>query len=212
MVRTVRAEWFCLARRRVLVTCSLVAALFGIGVTAVMMITLGESANPLALDERLLERAEGATMPIGAGMAFGSIAVFAVFVALSAGGYANGTFRVALLHEPRRLAVAGGQLVARWALVSSMLAATLFVGSATALALAPSQGVETTAWFSAAGLADLVGDTARIAAFTFGWALFGTLVGVLSRSIPVGLAAGLMWAGPVENVLGDELDFAPVVG
>jgi hypothetical protein len=44
--------------------------------------------------------------------------------------------------------------------------------------------------------------------FVFGFALLGSVIGMLSRSMGIGLGFGLFWAGPVENILGDDLAFA----
>ena len=39
--------------------------------------------------------------------------------------------------------------------------------------------------------------------FIAGWAVLATLVGVLARSVPIGVGVGLVWAGPIENVIGE---------
>ena len=209
LLRSARAEWVALARRPVLLGGLGTATAFGVIVTAVMMLTLGESANAFNLDAASVGQPDGFSLPIGLGMAFGSIVIFAVFVSWAAGGYARGTTRTALLHQPGRVSLTLGQLLTRWWLLAAMLIVAQLTGALTAWVLAPSQGVDTSAWLSVDGGLALLGDIGRLVAFAFGWAVLGTLVGVVTRSVPIGLAIGLMWAGPVENVLGDELTFAP---
>jgi hypothetical protein len=35
------------------------------------------------------------------------------------------------------------------------------------------------------------------------------MVGVLARSVPVGVGAALVWLGPIENIIGDSWDPGP---
>ena len=37
-----------------------------------------------------------------------------------------------------------------------------------------------------------------------GWAVFGTTLAVVFRSVPVALAVGFAWAGPFENIVVDS--------
>ena len=40
-------------------------------------------------------------------------------------------------------------------------------------------------------------------AFIAGWAVLATVVGVLARSVRFAVGVGLVWAGPIENIIGD---------
>jgi len=44
--------------------------------------------------------------------------------------------------------------------------------------------------------------------FLVGTAIVATTVGVLARSVPVGVGVALVWSGPVENILGDGWTWA----
>ena len=35
------------------------------------------------------------------------------------------------------------------------------------------------------------------------------MVGVLARSVPIGVGAALVWLGPIENIIGDSWDPGP---
>jgi hypothetical protein len=72
--------------------------------------------------------------------------------------------------------------------------------------LAPSQDVVTGEWFSAAALGDAVTDYVSVLFWVSGYALLGMTLAVLVRSVPVALAIGIAWAGPIEHLLQDAWD------
>ena len=73
----------------------------------------------------------------------------------------------------------------------------------TARLLAPGQGIDTSRWSSIDALGAAAEDYVRLVVFIAGWAVLATLVGVLARSVPIGVGVGLVWAGPIENVIGE---------
>jgi ABC-2 type transport system permease protein len=72
--------------------------------------------------------------------------------------------------------------------------------------LAPGQDVATADWASLAGVGHALADYGAALFWVTGYALLGTLVGVLVRSVPVALAVGIAWAGPFEHLLQDAWD------
>jgi len=209
MIRTIRAEWTRLTRPRALLAAVASGAAFAVLVTTVIMLTLEATPNSTGLFTSALQAPGGATMPVTTGMAFGSVVVLAMFVAMSAGGYSRGTWRASLLHQPGRWSLATGQFLARWALLVLVCTVVMVVGWMTATLLAPGQGVDTSLWLTAEAFREAVGVFLRMIGFVAGWGLLGTLLGTLTRSVPVGLGIGLVWAGPLENVIGDDVSFAP---
>lgn len=203
---TYRAEWSQLARPRTIGWSLLGAVTFAGLVTAVLL--LGGDGL-WAASSAVLERHDGAVRSVTQGLVFASIPVFSLFVALPAGDIARGTWRTALLHQPRRLTLAVGQLLARWAFAAGVAVVAVLAGWLVAVTLAPGVGIDTSAWFGADGLRAVAALGIRLVLYVGGWALLGTLVGVVCRSVPVGLGVGLLWAGPLENIIGDELAFAP---
>jgi hypothetical protein len=44
--------------------------------------------------------------------------------------------------------------------------------------------------------------------WAFGWAVLGTTIGIVCRSTPIALGVGVLWFGPIENILADSQDIA----
>jgi hypothetical protein len=59
-----------------------------------------------------------------------------------------------------------------------------------------------------AALGHGLGDYATALFWVGGYALFGTTVAVLTRSVPVALAIGIAWAGPFEHLVQDGWNMA----
>jgi hypothetical protein len=59
---------------------------------------------------------------------------------------------------------------------------------------------------SAAALRDAVTDYVSVLFWVSGYALLGMTLAVLVRSVPVALAIGIAWAGPIEHLLQDAWD------
>src|SRR5215510_2731431 len=76
------------------------------------------------------------------------------------------------------------------------------LSAAISVALAPGQDVSTAHWFGLDGAQAAVGDYLSAAAGLLGWAILGTLLGLVFRSVPVVVAVGVAWAGPFEHLLG----------
>lgn len=141
-------------------------------------------------------------------LSFGSVLTVAAFVSLVGNEFTRGTFRAALLHQPNRLALAGGKLLARMSVVAILLFAALVTGIVTSALVAPTQDVSTSDWFGLAGLQATGEDFARLLGWGLGWALIATTIAVLARSTPVALGIVILWFGPIENVILEDLDFA----
>lgn len=208
LARSIRAEWWRLTRPRPLAWSGLAAAVFGAAITAVLLLTLDATGPATGLTRLLVSRPGGMTSLVMLGLSFASIVLFAMFLAMAAGPYGSGTWRVELLHQPRRLTLAVGQFLARWGFTCMLLLIVLVAGAVTALAMAPGQGISTDSWLTADGLRESGWTALKAAGFAFGWGVLGTVMGTLTRSIPVGLGVGLVWFGPIENILGDNVDFA----
>lgn len=208
MIRTMYAEWSRLTRPRMLLPALAAGVLVAVALTAFLVCTADRQPNALGVSVGRLEESGGATVPVTLGMSFASLLVLALFVSMAAGGFSRGTWRASLLHQPRRLTLAAGNFLARCGLIALVCLAAVAVGWLTSVTLASSQGVDSSAWLSVEAMGEVGGDYLRVVVFCCGWGLLGTLLGTLTRSIPVGLGLGLLWAGPLENVLGDDLDFA----
>lgn len=200
------AEWIRLSSKRTW----LIAIPFTIVYSAVLTIVMIDTAPARArsgISLQTLGEAGGGTIAVRTAAAFTSVLVLALFVGMSAGSFARGTWRASLLQQPRRLTLAAGTFAARAAL-SAVIVAILFVaGLVTAYIVAPSKGIDTGSWLDGTSLRMAGEDFLRVMVFVIGWGVLGTLIGIATRSVAVGLGVGILWAGPIENVLGDQLAF-----
>jgi len=116
-----------------------------------------------------------------------------------------------LLQQPTRARVFGGKIAA---IVTFMTAAVLLgeiMSWLTTLAMAPSQGIDTARWMTIDGLQAGIEDFGRAIAYVVGTAVLASMVGILARSIPIGVGIALVWAGPIENIIGDSWEPGPKV-
>ncbi|MFV0259173.1 MAG: hypothetical protein ACK5PP_12090 [Acidimicrobiales bacterium] len=197
------AEWFRLTRPLTLRRSVVGAALYAVVVTAVLVGTAAETGSALTISS--IEAADDATASLVLATSFSSVLVLCLIIPLAAGDIAGGTLRTGLLQNPNRLRVAGGFLAARLLGLGALVTIVTAVSWVTAAVVAMLNGLDIGAWFTADGLAATSGDFVRTLVYAACWAVFGTAVGVITRSVAVGLFIGVMWAGPVENVLGDDL-------
>lgn len=186
-----------------------IAATLTITVAIIWLTVANLSDDPrAALSAARLAEAEGGVRLAQLALAFANIPLLAVFVTLSASPFNRGTWRTSLLQQPRRLLLATGQLLARFGFVSMFMLTSLFGGLAAAWLLAENRGIDTSAWFTATAWGDTAEAAVRVLGMTFVSAVIGTLLGVVTRSIPIALGIGLIWFGPIENAIGDNLSWA----
>ena len=208
MIRSIRAELVKLSRTRLVLVTTLVTAIFAIGGTAVVVMTAEPTSPSRGADNLLsveaLSTAGGGTAIFARISAMAAAFLLAVFVASVAGEFTRGTFRTMLLQQPARVRVLVGKMVA----ITGFTVAVAVVGAAlswvTARVLAPGQDIDVSSWTSMDALSHGAEDIGRMALFVVGYGVFGTVVGVLARSIPVGVGVALVWSGPIENSLGDS--------
>lgn len=206
--RSTEAEWHRLARRRPTMRAVVGASALATLLTWAVLAT-AEAGSAPGSSVGALQASDGLVLPGSLAASYLFMLLLATFAAMAAGGYARGTTRAALLRQPGRLALFAGELTARLAYVVLVLVAALLVTIGVSFALAPAYGIDTSAWLSADGLAAVAETAGRLALFAAGWALLGSLLGVLTRSVVAALGIGLLWAGPFENIVGDQIDAGP---
>ena len=208
--RSMAAEAVKLLRRRAIAITLATVAIVAIGGTALSVYsaqpvaTGGDGPGPdTLLSTQALADAGGGTAVFAQTAAFTYVFLLAVFVGAVAGEFTRGTFRTMLLHQPSRGRLLLGKVVV---LVAGAMCAAV-VGAVlswiTARLVAPSQGIDTSAWTTVDGLVAGLEDLGRVALFLIGTAVFATTIGVLARSVPIGVGVALVWSGPIENILGD---------
>lgn len=207
MTRVVHAELLRLVRRRTLVVAAAGSLLFSLVATVTVFSSAvatdvrsrrgGASLADLAGDG-------GGTEAFAVGASFVGFFVFVTFIALLAGEFSGGTFRALLLRDPHRLRVIVGKLVALLLVAAAVVALAEASTFAMSLMMAPTQDIATTHWVSVSSLGEGLRDYATVFAGVAGWAVFGTTLAVVFRSVPLALGVGFAWAGPFENIAVDS--------
>jgi ABC-2 type transport system permease protein len=209
MTRAFRAEMVKLLRRRVGLLTALAVVVVAVGGTAIVL-GGAEPAGPASAGQDLtlesLADAGGGTEVFRRAASFAGFFMFVVFVGTVAVEFGRGTFRTMLLRQPARLRLLAGKLAALLTFAAVVLAVTMVLTWVTARLMAPSQDIDTAAWTSLDGLAAGVADYGAVLFWITGYAVLGTTLAVLIRSVPIALAVGIAWAGPFEHLLQDAWD------
>jgi len=204
MIAALRAELLKLCRRRVLLVTAAATLVFTVGSAAIILSSAGGgSARGRGATLESLSGAGGGTEVFTSAMSFAGTFLFVVFVGAVAVEFSRGTFRTMLLHQPRRLRLLAGKLAGLLAFAAFVLAAAELLTWVAAKALAPWQDVASGDWVSMAALGDAVADYGSVLFWVTGYALLGTALAVVVRSVPVALAIGIAWAGPFEHLFQD---------
>jgi ABC-type Na+ efflux pump permease subunit len=205
-----RSEWILLNRKRLWLVLGAITTLYTVAATALAIATAEprrqQSPDGLALEA--LAGAGGATTAVIFSIAFAFLLVFVMFAASTGNEFTRGTLRTALTFQPHRLSLMAGKLAARVLVAAIVMAAALVVGSITAAVVAPAQDIGTNGWYGLSALGEAAEDYLRAIAFVGGFAVIGTTIAVLLRSTPIALGVGLLWFGPIENVIGEGQDWA----
>ena len=204
MTRAYRAELVRLLRRRVLLLTALLSVVFAFGASVIVL--AAADGPPVPGRTRTvadLAAAGGGTDVFRVAVAFAGTFVFVVFVGAVAVEFSRGTFRTMLLRQPRRVRLLAGKLAALLTYAACALAVTEALTWVAARLQAGGAGVDTGAWTSGAALTAAVADLGAVVLWVTGYAVLGTALAVLLRSVPVALAVGIAWAGPFEHLVSD---------
>jgi hypothetical protein len=209
MIAALRAELVKVLRRRVLIVTALTTAVFAVGSAAIVVAAAepaGERVSGRGVTVATLSEAGGGSEVFATAVSFAGSFLFVVFIGAVAVEFSRGTFRTMLLHQPRRIRLLAGKLAALLAFAAAVLAAAEVLTWVAARLLAPSQDVATGQWISADALGQGVADYGSVLFWVSGYALLGTTLAILVRSVPIALAIGIAWAGPFEHLLQDAWD------
>jgi ABC-type transport system involved in multi-copper enzyme maturation permease subunit len=207
MTRIIRAELSRLARPRTLVVAAAAALLFSVVATLTVLSSAQATGGPSRQGGTTLAALNGhggATEAFAVGASFTGFLVFVTFIALIAGEFSGGTYRALLLRDPHRLRVVVGKLAGILLVAAGIVALAEVCTAAMSFLVAPAQDIRTSEWLSTASLADAGRDYATVLAGVTGWAIFGTTLAVVFRSVPLALGVGFAWAGPFENIVVDS--------
>jgi ABC-2 type transport system permease protein len=209
MISSFRAELVKVLRRRVLVIAAITTVVFAVGSAAIVLAAAEPAGQPVpgrGVTVDSLSDAGGGTDVFTTAVSFAGTFLFVVFVGVVAIEFARGTFRTMLMYQPRRLRLLAGKTAALLAFAAGVLMATEVVTWGAGLVFAPTQDVSTSDWVSVDALVQGLGDYGSVLLWMSGYALLGTALAVLVRSVPIALAIGIAWAGPFEHLLQDAWD------
>jgi ABC-type transport system involved in multi-copper enzyme maturation permease subunit len=210
LLNAFRSEWLLLNRTRLWLVLGAITTLYTVVATTLVVTTAEpraqQSEDGLALEA--LAGAGGATLAVIFSIAFAFLLVFVIFAASTGNEFTRGTLRTALTFQPHRVSLITGKLAARLLVAAIVMAGALVIGAITAAIVAPAQDIATNDWFGLSALADAAEDYLRAIAYVAGFAVIGTTIAVLLRSTPIALGVGLLWFGPIENVIGEGQDWA----
>lgn len=211
MTRALRFELIKLWRRRTVLIALAVTAFFATG-SAALLLASAEPARTgpgLSIDE--LADAGGGTQVFATSLAFAGFFVLVSFTAAMAGEFSRGNIRTMVLRQPDRLRLLAGKLAALLLSAAALLAIAEVLGWTTARLLAGGQDVDASRWTSLDALAAAGADYGTVLVWVTGYALLGTALAFVVRSVPIALAIGIAWAGPFEHILADSWDTANAV-
>lgn len=205
MTRVIRSELIRTWRPRTIALAMLLTTLYAVGGTALLVSTISEepargSFGPTVTS---LTAPGGGTEAIGNALAFVGFFLLIAFAGATAVEFSRGTMRTMALRQPARLALLAGKLSPMLISAAVLLAAAVALGWATARVVAPSQGVDTSRWVSLDALGAAGSDYGRVLLWATGYAVLGTALAVLVRSVPITLGIAIAWAGPFEHILAD---------
>jgi ABC-2 type transport system permease protein len=207
MIATIRAEFVKLLRRRVLVITAVITAVFSVASAAIVLISADAGVRRVVSGRGVtvesLSNAGGGTDVFTTAVSFAGVFVFVVFIGLFAMEFSRGTFRTMLMYQPRRIRLLAGKLTALLAFSAGVLAAAELITWVAARILAPTQDVATGSWVSADALGQAISDYGSVLFWVSGYAVLGTAIAVIVRSVPLSLAIGIAWAGPFEHIVQD---------
>lgn len=209
MRNVIASEWVKLRRKGMLAALAAGVVVTVLG-TVISVLTAGDNisgrggiggASSVSIVQLTSSHGFGVVLA-NAGTLLGVITL-GVVAASVAGEFSNGTLRNLLVREPRRSRLLLGKLagLACAITVAVVLAAVVaLLGGALA---ASSSGYSVDAWFSAAGIGSAIGAVLQLIVATLGWGAFGAVLGVAFRSPVIAIVIGVVYALPLESVLGN---------
>jgi ABC-2 type transport system permease protein len=211
MMRVVRSEWIKLRRPGMLI-----GGLSSMVLVAVLGAVLGvaaagshDSTGPRAGDALSLAQlhsSSGLARALGQSTMLLGVVALCIGAAALASEYSTGTLRNLLVREPRRLRLLGGMALGVLTFIAAATLFALVVAAGAALAIASTKGIDTSAWFSGAGLAPLGRASLNLIGSTLGFGLIGMVLGVLLRTPVAAIGVGVAYALPVEAILSSTVN------
>jgi ABC-2 type transport system permease protein len=210
MIRTIRAEWCKLTRKGMILGGAGTIVAVSLLVVALIFISAQAPQPPSSGQQgpnRGLSTLDQLSEPGGmvAAFSFAGQLISVVSLVLFAQGmgmeYAQGTLKVQLSREPRRLVLLGGKTVATAGFVLAAIVVAFVLQSLLAFAIAATRGVDTGAWWGASGLTASGAALGRVLVAATIWGLMGTLLGIVFRSAAPAIGVGIGYTLVGESIV-----------
>ena len=148
-----------------------------------------------------LEEAGGLTSVLGFGGSILGIITLVVFAGNLAAEYSNGTLKLLLSRQPRRLMLLGGKLTALASFAIAGVTIAALAQMLAAVAVASARGFDTSAWWTAENLGNAIGLIGRLWGAMLVWGALGTVLAILLRSGPAAIGIGIGYVLVGEGLL-----------
>jgi ABC-2 type transport system permease protein len=165
--------------------------------------------GPQALTKIALSGDQGLTTLLSRGGTLTAVIALILVASAMAAEYQQGTLRNLLVRQPARIRLLTGKFLAL--LTYAVVAATVafLVGFGAALVTAPARGIDTVAWTSSAGIANLFAMYGNLVLAVIAYSVLGYFSAVVFRSLAAAVAAPLAYILIVENLIGAVWSDAP---
>jgi len=129
------------------------------------------------------------------------IVMLGIFAAAFGSEYTTGALRNLLVREPRRVRFLAGTYMALlvFGILVILLACAVSIG--LTLALAPSKGIDTSAWGTSTGLSDTWQAIWHLLLSALGYGTIGAALAIIFRSPVIAIVTGVIWLLPIEALL-----------
>lgn len=211
MIAAFRSEWIKLGRRNFML--GGFGTVIGLAVLLTILGLLNADADPATVGGPPggfgggveLESATGWLSGLGQAASFIGIVALALFAANIAGEFSTGSIRVLLTTQPRRQQFLSGRILA---LGAFLVLAILYASIASALVvfpLAAIKDIDTAAWTTPEAIGSGLSLCVNVTLATMVYGLFGIILGMITRSSAISIAAGVAYF-----LLGETLLLQPL--
>lgn len=217
MINILHAEWTRLMRRGMLVGA---VAIVGLGILTTALIfgqasNGAESGTPGVVGISLLEGDDGLVQTMAFGSQIVGGASLVLFARTVTNDYQHGTLKVLLTREPRRLAFLSAKFLAMTIFLALALVAMFLAMVSTASIMAGIRGIDSSAWWTVAGIGESLLGFLRLLGAALVWGLFGFALGTILRSggpaIGVGIGVFAIGGHLVERFWANAAEWFPSI-
>jgi ABC-2 type transport system permease protein len=201
------SEWLKLRRSGMLAALATAIAVTTLG-TIIGILSAGDSsskhgfANTTQLTHHQLISSHGLADALGGASLLLGVITLAIVAASVAGEYSAGTLRNLLIRQPHRRSLLLGKLLGLAIAVAGAVIIASLVADIGGIIAATSKGINIHAWGSTTGIGRLLAAEGELVASTLGWGLLGALLAIVFRSPVVAIGVGVVYALPLENIIG----------